>query len=109
TVTGRRGGMAGGRAAMGQRDLATHPGARLLNRLTRSRVLRPSRLEEVKDVLCARCRPQGEQLVLRIGESPTAADRHETRVAGLRKDHRQRPLCSHLVTIAGSRSPNVDY
>jgi hypothetical protein len=40
-------------------DLATQPGAGLLNRLTRSWVLRPSRLEPVEDVLRARCRPQG--------------------------------------------------
>ena len=54
----------------GHRDLATHPGAGLLDRLTWPWVFRPSRLEEVKDVLRARCRPQGEELVIRIGEGP---------------------------------------
>src|SRR5438270_3862959 len=63
--------MPGRRASLGHRDLATHPGAGLLDRQTRSRVLRPSRLEEVKDVLCARCRPHGEEPVIRIGEGPT--------------------------------------
>src|SRR5207247_5981595 len=86
-VSGRGVRMAGRRASLGHRDLATHPGARLLDRLTRSRVLRLSRLEEVKDVLRARCRPQGEELVIRIGEGPAAADRHETRVAVFREDH----------------------
>ena len=71
----------------GHRDLATHPGAGLLDRLTWPWVFKPSRLEEVKDVLRARCRPQGEELVIRIGEGPTAADRHETRVAVFREDH----------------------
>ncbi len=83
--------MAARRARLGHRDLATHPGAGLLNRLTRSRVLRLSRLEEVKDVLRARCRPQGEELVIRIGEGSTAADRHETRVAVFREDHWMTP------------------
>src|SRR5207245_5501003 len=84
---GRFNRMATRRASLGHRDLAANPGAGLLNRLTRSRVLRPSRLEPVEDVLRARCRPQGEELVIRIGEGPTAADRHETRVAVFREDH----------------------
>jgi hypothetical protein len=59
----------------------------MLNRLTRSWVLRLSRLEQVKDVLRARCRPKSQKLVIRIGEGPTAADRHEARVSDLREDH----------------------
>jgi hypothetical protein len=98
-VSGCGVGMAGRRASLGHRDLATHPGAGLLDRLTRSRVLRPSRLEEVKDVLSARCRPQGEELVIRIGEGSTAADRYETRVAVFWEDHTQRSFCSHLPTM----------
>jgi len=95
-VSGRRHRMAGRRARLGHRDLATHPGAGMLDRLTRSRILRPSRLEEVKDVLRARCRPQGKELVIRIGEGSTAADRHETRVSVFREDHIQHPFRSHL-------------
>jgi hypothetical protein len=79
--------MAGRRASLGHLDLATHPGASMLDRLTRSWVLRLSRLEQVKDVLRARCRPKSEELVIRIGEGPTAADRHEARVSDLREDH----------------------
>jgi hypothetical protein len=56
--------VAGCRASLGHLDFATHPGAGLLDRLTRSRVLRLSRLEEVKDVFRTRCRPQGEELVI---------------------------------------------
>src|SRR5262249_13306485 len=83
--------MAGSRASLSHGDLAAHPGAGLLDGLTRSRVLMLSRLEEVKDVLRERYRPQGEELVIRIGEGPTAADRHETRVAVFREDHAQHP------------------
>jgi hypothetical protein len=86
-VSGRGHGVAGRRASLGHLDLATHPGAGMLDRLTRSWVLRPSRFEEVKDVLRARCRPKSEELVIRIGEGPTAADRHEARVSDLREDH----------------------
>src|SRR5215468_287147 len=50
-VPGRGHGMAGCRASLGHRDLAAHPGSGLPDRLTRARVLRLSRLEEVKDVL----------------------------------------------------------
>jgi len=86
-VSGRRHGMATRRASLGHPDLAPNPGARLFDRLARSRVLGPSRLESVEDVLRARCRPQGEAVVIRIGEGPAAADRHEPRVADFREDH----------------------
>src|SRR5438552_17175270 len=97
--------MAGRRDSLGHLDLATQPGAGLYDRLTRSRVLRLSRLEEVKDVLRARCRPQGEELVIRIGEGPTAAGRHETRVAVFREDHTSTPSTLRLVTPFLVREP----
>ena len=59
----------------------------MLDRLTRSWVLGLSRLEQVEDVLCARRRPESEEMVIRVGEGPTAADRHEARVSDLREDH----------------------
>src|SRR6516225_5463501 len=86
-VSGRGHCMAGRRASLGHLDLATHPGAGMLDRLTRSWVLGLSRLEEVKDVLRAGCRPKREEVVIRIGEGPTAPDRHEARVSDLREDH----------------------
>jgi len=105
-VSGRGHGMAGRRASLGHRDLATRPGAGPRDRLTRSRVRRLRRREEVKDVLRARCRPQGEELVIRVGEDPTTADRHETRVAVFREDHAQHPFRSRLpnMYIGGSSS-----
>src|SRR5262249_16452251 len=59
------------RASLGHRDLATRPGVGMLDRPARSRVLRPSRLEEVKNVLRAQCRPKSEELMIRIGEGST--------------------------------------
>src|SRR5437868_8500013 len=90
-ISGRGHCMASCRARLGHSDLAAHPGPPEFDRATRSRVLRLSRLEQVKDVLRARCRPQREELVIRIGKGPTSADRHETRVSLFRKDHTQHP------------------
>src|SRR2546421_7594382 len=103
-VSGRSHGMAACRASLGHRDLATRPGAGMLDCPARSRVKRPSRLEEVKHVLRAQCRPKSEELMIRIGEGSTTADRHETRVAVFREDHTQHPFCSYLpnMYIAGS-------
>jgi hypothetical protein len=39
--------------------------------------------------------------VIRIGEGPTAADRHETRIAVFREDHSQHPFCSYLPNVLG--------
>jgi hypothetical protein len=75
-------------ASLHHLDLATHPGAGLLDRLTRSRVLGLRRLEQGKHVLGARCRPERQETVIRVGERPTAADCHETRVSDFREDHR---------------------
>src|SRR5487761_1138459 len=78
--------MASCRSCLGHGDLAACPGPPEFDCATRSRVLRPSRLENVQDVFRARCRPEGEEMVIRISEGPTAADRHETRVAFFRED-----------------------
>src|SRR5262249_45987712 len=76
----------------------------MLDRLTRSQVLRLSRLEEVKDVLRARCRPKSEEPVIGIGEGPTAADRHEARVWDLREDHGGYSCCLHPPNTLGRRT-----
>jgi len=87
-ISGRGVRVAGRDASLGHPDLSAHPRADLLDRLTRTRIVGPSGLEEVEDVLGARCRPQGQAVVVRISERPTAANRHEARVALLREDHR---------------------
>src|SRR5438552_1665068 len=84
--------MTGRRSSLGHGDLTARPCAGLLDRLTRSRILRLSRLEEIEDVLRTRCRPQGEEQMIGIGEGPTAPDRHETRVAVFREDHTHTPF-----------------
>jgi hypothetical protein len=56
--------MAARRASLGHGDLAPHPGAGMLDRLTRPRVLRLSRLKKDKDVLGARCRPKSEEMMI---------------------------------------------
>lgn len=83
--------MAPCRACLGHGDFAPCPGRREFDRLTRSRVLGASRFEETQDMLRARRRPQGEEVVIRIGEGPTATDRHQTRVAFFREDQPATP------------------
>jgi hypothetical protein len=94
-VSGRAHCVAARRPSLGHLDLATHPGAGMLDRLTRPWVLGPSRLEKVQDVLRARCRPKSEEMVIRVSEGPTAADRHEARVPDLREDHGWQSFCLH--------------
>lgn len=67
--------------------LATRPGADLFDRLSRSPVLWPSRLEQLQNVLGAGRRPQSEQVVVLIGQRPATTDRHEPWISDLREDH----------------------
>ncbi len=106
-VSGRAHCMAARRASPGHSDLATHPGAGMLDRLTRPRVLRLSRLKEDKDVLRARGRPKSEEMVIRISEGPTAADRHEARVPDLREDHGWHSFCLHRPTPKGAQARSL--
>jgi len=101
-VSGRAHCMAARRASLGHRDLAPHPSAGMLDRLTRSWVLWLSRLEKVKNALCARCRPQSEEMVIRVGEAPTVTDCHEARVSDLREDHVRIPISG--ICLLGRRA-----
>src|SRR5579875_3250445 len=76
--------MAARRARLGHHDLATRPGVGRLDSLAWSRILGSGRFEDVKDVLRARRRPQGEKPMIRIGEGSTATDRYETWIADFR-------------------------
>ncbi|BAH51182.1 hypothetical protein ROP_29350 [Rhodococcus opacus B4] len=100
-VPGRAHGMTARRARLHHLDFPAHPRAGMLDRLTRSWVLGPNRLEQGQNVLRARCRPQGEELVVRVGEGSTAADRHEARVSDLREDHGS--IFHHLHAATGHR------
>jgi hypothetical protein len=53
-------------------------------------------------VLRARCRPQGEELVIRTGAGPPAADRDETRAAVFRQDHTARLLPASAQRVTGA-------
>src|SRR5258706_9673642 len=86
-VSGRAHCMAARRASLHHRGLTPHPGAGALDRFTWLRVVRLSRLEQVKDVLCAQRRPRSDEMMIRIIEGPTATNRHEARVPNLREDH----------------------
>jgi hypothetical protein len=75
------------RASLHHPDLATRPGPRMLDRLTRSPVRGLNRLEQVEDVLGARGRPQREEMVVGIGERPAAPDRHQPGIPHFGEDH----------------------
>jgi hypothetical protein len=87
-ISGRAHCMSAGRTSLHHLYLAAHPGAGMLDRLAWPWVLRSSRLEKRKNVLRARRRPQREEMVIRICEGPTAAQRDEARVTDFGKDHR---------------------
>jgi hypothetical protein len=74
-------------ASLHHRDLATRPHAGVLDSFTRSWILRASYLEKIQDVLRARRRPQRQQVMIRVGECPAAADRHEPWVSDRWQDH----------------------
>ncbi len=63
-IPGRRHRMAARCTGLGHRDLAVRPCPSLLNCVTRPRVRRFRRLEEVQDVLRTRSRPQGEKVMV---------------------------------------------
>ncbi len=86
-VSGRTHGMTARSPSLHHLHLSTCPSAGMFDRLARPWILRLSRLEKVKDVLRARCRPNGEQMVIRIREGPTPASRHEAKISHFREDH----------------------
>jgi len=80
-------GVTAGSASVHHRHLATHPGTHLLDRMSRSRIVRPNRLEAIEYVLRARRGPESKQAMIDIGKGPAPADRDEARVTDLREDH----------------------
>lgn len=81
--------------------LASCPGANLFDSQSRSRVLWPSRLEQMKDVLGAGRRPRSEEVVVLIGQGPATAYQHQATISDLREDHED----IVLVHIEGSVAP----
>ena len=81
--------MASRSASLHHFHFAACPGPGMFNRLARTKVCGARRLEEAKDVLGARGGPKSQEAVVRIGEGSATADRNETRVPDLGKDHGQ--------------------
>jgi hypothetical protein len=67
------------------------PCAGRLDRLARARVRRDLFLEDVQHVFRTRGGPQGQKLMISVGERAAAADRHQARVADSGKDHAHTP------------------
>ena len=86
-VSGRAIGVAAGSAGGHHSDLAARPRSGILDRPPRSWVLPARSLEQVEDVLGARCRPQCEEPVISVGKGPAPANGHEARITNLRQDH----------------------
>ena len=82
-------GLAAGGARLHHRDLAAHPGARLLDRVPRSAIVKTNRLEEVEHVLGAGRSPERQEAVVGIFQCAATPDRDEARVADLWEDHRR--------------------
>src|SRR5919197_772897 len=94
-------GLSGRLARLHHLHLTTHPSASSLDRHTRSSIVGLSRLEQAEDVLRARCRPESEEVVMRLGEGTTATRRHEAGVSDLREDHRRQSYHLHPLTQSG--------
>lgn len=86
-VPGRAHRMSTRRASLHHLDLTTCPSPGMLDRLAGPGVLRVGHLKQVENVLCARCRPQRQKVVVRIGQAATAPDRHKAGVPDLRQNH----------------------
>jgi hypothetical protein len=100
-VSGRGVCMAGRRAGLCPRDLASGPGTPAVDRPTWTVVLRPCRLEEVEHVLRAVGRPDREKAMIVVMESPAATHGDEPRIPDLGEDHQFANLA--LVSAKGSQ------
>ena len=80
-------GMASRRTGLRHLDLAARPGPDLLERVAGPGIRGLLGLEEVQNVLCARCRPQSQEPMVGVRERPSTADRDEARVALFGEDH----------------------
>jgi hypothetical protein len=79
--------VAGGVARLRHGDFATRPLPDQRNSLTWPRICRLHKFKKMQHMLCAGRSPQGEQLVIGIGERSAAPNRDETRVAIFGENH----------------------
>jgi hypothetical protein len=80
--------MAGRRASLGHRDLATRPCATEIDGVSRTVVIGLGLLEVVEHVLRAVGRPDREEVMILVLEAPAATDGDEPGIPDLREDHR---------------------
>lgn len=85
--TGSAHGLPASGSGLHHAQLAPHPGADRLGRVAWPGVTRGLPLEEVQHVLGATGGPQGQVLVVHLGERPASPDRHQTRVTDQGQDH----------------------
>jgi hypothetical protein len=74
-------------ASVDHPDLATAPRACRFDRVSRASIRWLLGFEQMQDVLRTPGSPHGQQLVIAIGQRPATADRDQTRVANLGKNH----------------------
>lgn len=93
------------RSSLHHLHTAIGPCPRRVDRLAGARICRLLFLEQIQDVLSAGGGPEGQKLVIRVGERAAAADRHQARVADAGKDHaRTLPARSSPPAFVGSRT-----
>jgi hypothetical protein len=83
----RRHGMPAQRPGLHHLHPTAGPRSSRLDRLARARICRHFFLEEMQHVLSAGGDPEGQQLVMGVGERPAAADRDQALVTDAGQDH----------------------
>ena len=86
-VTRRAHGVTAGGAGLHHRDLATNPGADVVDRLPWSRITRMSGLEQLQHMLRAGRRPERQQPVVGVRQGAATTDRDEPGIPHVREDH----------------------
>jgi hypothetical protein len=86
-VPGRAHRVTARRSGLHHRGIPARRGRGGFDRPAWSGVLGSDRLDEGEDMLGAVGCPQGEQMVVFVGERSAAADRHQAGVADRREDH----------------------
>jgi hypothetical protein len=104
-------GMTGRRTGLRHPDLTARPGANLIDRVAGPWIRGLLGLEEVQNVLCARCCPQSQEPMVGVRERAPATDRDEARVALLGEDHMPTlppgAIVRRTLTQPAKRSPHM--
>src|SRR2546430_11600987 len=98
-VSGRGVCMAGRSAGLAPPDLTPRPGTPLVDRMTRTVVLRPCLLEVVEHVLRTVSRPDPQKVVIVVLEASAATHGDEARVPDFGEDHESATVRMTLPTF----------